>query len=131
MSPGNEMKNYDPEHAPQSEAWLALEEAERIEIVTAFHRRSAHAFPNVRLHATFHVIVENQLALGVPAVIETLARLRQEGLTRHDALHAIGSVLAAGIFDTLKGPPRPEHEDPNVRYAEQLKVLTATKWNAG
>jgi hypothetical protein len=123
------MKNYDPERAPRAAEWLALDEGQRLEIATAFHRHPEQAVPNARVHATFHVIVENQLALGVAAVVDTLSRLQQEGLTRHDAIHAIGSVLATEIFDTLKGPASSENSDPNTRYAAQLKELTATTWN--
>jgi hypothetical protein len=53
---------------------------------------------SIRAHAANHVIVENQLAMGDATVVPaTLARLMQEGLDRHDAIHAIGSVLV-GIF---------------------------------
>jgi hypothetical protein len=74
-----------------------------------------------------HVVVENQLALGdsFPAK-SVLARLMSEGLDRHDAIHAIGSVLAGQIFDALK------HKDPtrdlNAEYQQKLKALTAQSW---
>src|SRR5437016_9813537 len=49
------------------------------------------------------VVVENQVALGdeIP-VRRTLERLRAEGLDRHDAVHAAGSVLAKRIYDLLR-----------------------------
>jgi hypothetical protein len=46
------------------------------------------------------VAVETQLAEGHAEATAALDRLLQEGLDRHEALHAIGSVLAeegAGI----------------------------------
>jgi hypothetical protein len=122
------MNSYDPERAPRAADWLALDEGQRLEIVTAFHRQPDHVVPNARVHATFHVIVENQLALGVSVVADTLSRLQRDGLTRHDAIHAIGSVLATEIFDALKGHATPEDGDPNTRYATQLKELTAARW---
>jgi hypothetical protein len=50
---------------------------------------------NDRIGATVHVIVENQVALGdaFPAKA-VLIRLMNEGLDRHEAIHAIGSVLS-------------------------------------
>jgi hypothetical protein len=40
-----------------------------------------------------HVVVENQVALGeATSVPEALDRLINEGLDRHDAVHAVGSV---------------------------------------
>jgi hypothetical protein len=59
--------------------------------------------PNSSLHAAIHVVVENQVALGgeIP-VQETLARLMGEGLSRHEAVHAVGSVLAGILFDLSK-----------------------------
>jgi hypothetical protein len=41
----------------------------------------------------FHVIVENQAAQGLETPVRrTLARLQAEGLSRHDAVHAVGSI---------------------------------------
>jgi hypothetical protein len=55
---------------------------------------------SARAHAATHVVVENQAAMGdATAVPATLARLMREGLERHDAVHAIGSVLMQIIFD--------------------------------
>ena len=79
-----------------------------------------------------HVIVENQLALGERAVVDTLARLQAEGLDRHDAVHAIGSVLAEHFYKLLKEGLPVKHADPNVAYFDRLKQLTAAGWrNAG
>jgi hypothetical protein len=79
------------------------------------------------LHATIHVIVESQLALGVLEFMDTLARLRREGLNRHDAVHAIGSVLAEHIFELLKQAPA-EDVVSNTAYFDGLKKLTAAGW---
>ncbi len=46
------------------------------------------------MNPTIHAGIENQVALADPAAApRALQRLQQEGLTRHEALHAIGSVL--------------------------------------
>ena len=84
----------------------------------------------MRLHATIHVIVENQVALGdeIP-VRRTLERLRAEGLDRHDAVHAVGSVVAKRIYELLKeGLPT---GDPNEPYWAELENLTAEGWRHG
>jgi hypothetical protein len=98
------------------------------ELAESFHRRAGIRLPNLRLHAIFHMIVENQLAMAEAAVVATLARLEEEGLSRHDAIHAIGSVLAEHVYDLLKEEPGPPSGGPNVAYAERLSGLTAKGW---
>ena len=124
------VKHYDPQRAPDPKSWLALDEEERIVLALQYHRRARVRLPNARLHATIHVIVENQVALGdeIP-VRRTLERLRAEGLDRHDAVHAIGSVTTKHIYDLLKeGPPA---GDPNAPYWAELQSLTAEGWRHG
>ena len=124
------VKRYDPQHAPDPAGWLTLDEGERIHLALQYHRRARVRLPNARLHATIHVVVENQVALGdeIP-VRRTLERLRAEGLDRHDAVHAAGSVLAKRIYDLLKeGVPG---GDPNEPYWAELESLTAEGWRRG
>jgi hypothetical protein len=77
-----------------------------------------------------HVVVEDQLALEGTVVVETLARLKSEGLNRHDALHAIGSLLAADLFELMQ-----ENSETTggayLRYLERLRKLTVNNWRAG
>jgi hypothetical protein len=83
--------------------------------------------PNARLHAVIHVVVENQVALGDELPVRgTLLRLLREGLSRHDAVHAVGTVLARHLFDLLKN--KPQDIDLNARYYRQLEHLTAEGW---
>ena len=80
-----------------------FDESERIEAVKEYHRRAKVRLPNAILHATTHVIVENQVALGDAYPVQSvLFRLMEEGLSRHDAIHAIGLVLAERLFAGLK-----------------------------
>lgn len=88
------MKKYDPDVGPVAAEWLEIPEAERIDMVAAYHRRRRISLPNRQLHSTIHVVVENQLALGERVVIQALERLLDGGLDRHDAIHAIGMVLS-------------------------------------
>jgi Domain of unknown function (DUF1841) len=117
---------YDPHQHTDPNAWLALDESERIELVRQYHRRERIWLPNETLHAATHVIVENQLALGDPLPVrDALLRLMEEGLDRHEALHVIGSVLAQQLFAALTERGR---ADPTPDYAEKLKDLTAGSW---
>src|SRR5262245_58062289 len=124
------MKPYDPDTSPTPTEWLQTDEGERIELVSAYHRRKKVKLPNSRLHAVVHVVVENQIALGEETVVNTLARLRAEGLSRHDALHAIGSVLAENMYELMQEDPGATDE-PYRRYLERLQRLTAENWRAG
>ena len=124
------MDSYDPNRSRAAAQWLQLDEAERIELVSSYHRRKKIHLPNAQLHAVIHVVVENQLALGEQVVVETLARLQREGLSRHDALHAIGSVLAADLYELMQETSEPTG-DIYRRYLERLQKLTAKNWRAG
>ncbi|CAN5612174.1 hypothetical protein BH10PSE6_BH10PSE6_45620 [soil metagenome] len=115
---------YDPDVAPDPSTWQELGEDEQIMLVEAYHRRAGIEVPNMKVHATVHVIIENQAAMGdaLPAR-RKIERLMGEGLDRHDAVHAVASVLAAHINDTLKaGAPN------NEAYNEAVERLTAESW---
>ena len=115
---------YDPDVAPDARTWLELPEADRLNAVRQHHRRSKLRAGSPEVHAIIHVAVETQLAEGHPEATAALDRLLQEGLDRHEALHAIGSVLAEELFDVMKAK-RPH--DAAV-YARKLTGLTASSW---
>ena len=119
------MEEYDPDRDPPPEEWLALDELERIAFSAEYHRRHRIRTPNAQRHAVVHAIVENQLALGEPVVVATFARLRSEGLDRHDAIHAIGSVLSDHLDSLLRDPQ--SLDQSNERYHEALRKLSASK----
>jgi hypothetical protein len=124
---GGDETMYDPLISPDPDAWLALEEQGRIELVMDFHRRARIRPPNAKVHAVLHVGVENQIAEGdALPVRRTLDRLMTEGLDRHDAIHAIGMVLIGHMNDLLKAGQ--VEGDPNIRYFAELERLTAAKW---
>jgi hypothetical protein len=124
------MNSYDPDSSPPPTDWLRADEGERIELVASYHRRKKIKLPNLQLHAAVHVIVENQLALGEEVVRATLARLQGEGLTRHDAVHAIGSVLAEDLYTLMQEGDR-STDETYKRYLDRLQRLTAKNWRAG
>ena len=126
------MDHYDPEIAPAPQEWLALDEGERVLRIEQYHRDARIRLPKSarHLHATIHVIVENQLALDDQTIVRsTLNRLMEDGLTRHDAVHAIGSVLAEHIYDLLQ--TESAAPDPLAPYYAALQQLTAEKWRDG
>jgi hypothetical protein len=122
------MSSYNPD-TPQP-GWLETDEGERIERVASYHRGTKIHLPDAQLHAVIHVVVENQLALGEEVVVHTLARLQSEGLSRHDALHAIGSVLATDLYELMQ-EGTDTNSDAYRRYLDRLQKLTANDWRAG
>jgi hypothetical protein len=121
--------NYDPLSPPDPEQWQELDEQEQIRLVENFHRHARIRVPNLTAHAVIHVVVENQIALGdeIP-VARTVQRLMSEGLHRHEAIHAVGSVLAGHMNDLLRGPESKAGEDVNTAYYAALEKLTAKEW---
>lgn len=122
------MKRYDPERPPNASRWLELDEWERLTLAEEAHRKVASDMPSVQAHASIHVVVENQIAMKIDPVVRALHRLMGEGLSRHDALHAIGSVLSVLLFHRLKGEEQLDGLEPNDWYARELETLTAAKW---
>jgi hypothetical protein len=121
------MERYDPSQPPDSRDWLELDEQERLFLVEKQHRRDRIDVPNATLHATIHVIVENQLAANEETVCRALTRLMEEGLSRHDAIHAIGSVVAHHIYDLLKG--KAPADEASVQYCASIERLTVAIWH--
>jgi len=123
------MNAYDPDTPVRGSDWLQIDEDERIALVSSYHRRKKIRLPNPQLHYVIHVVVENQLALGEEIVVTTLARLQAEGLGRHDAIHAIGSVLATDLYELMREGSA-TNDDTYVRYLEHLEKLSAKNWRA-
>jgi hypothetical protein len=117
-------KIYNPLRAPDPQAWLALDEADRIELAHRYHQRAKVKLPSPEVHAVVHVVVENQAAFGDETpVAAALERLVGEGLDRHEAIHAVGSVLAQHLWEGLQGT----EIDSDAYYAE-VAQLTAQSW---
>jgi hypothetical protein len=124
------MRAYDPEQAPDPQQWLALDEQLRIGLAESFHRAARIELPNIKAHAVFHAIVENQLAMGHPPVVRAMERLAKQGLSRHDCIHAIGWVLAQHfneLMSTTSGDTSPAIQ---ARYDAAVERLTAAGWRA-
>jgi hypothetical protein len=120
---------YDAYDQPHSATWLELDENARVDAVVAYHRRAGVKLENLKLHAITHVVVENQVALGEPTPVpDTLKRLVDEGLDRHEAIHAIGGILMSIVFDVSHDPD--VAGDITARYSRELAKLTAAGWRS-
>ena len=123
--------HYDPDVAPDPHAWLALDEQERIRLAKKYHAAKRIKVPSVEAHALFHAIVENQIAEGVEATCRTMDRLRGEGLTRHDAGHAIGSIIAHFTDDAMHGGTTGSPADAQRELDARIEALSAREWRSG
>jgi hypothetical protein len=121
------LTKYDPERAPDPARWLAGREDQLIDIIERYHRRAGIEESRPEVHASIHLIVEKQIAMGDELPVgEAVRRLMGEGLTRHDAIHAVGSVLMGYLNQTL----RDEKEPDNEAYFADVRALTREKWYA-
>ena len=119
---------YDPDVEPPADVWNAIDEGERSMIVADWHEEAGVTVPNMRLHATFHTIVENQIAMGNETpVAQTVRRLVDEGLSRHDALHAVGDAMMKSMMSAMRDPTTTSAEPA---YYQALTKLTAAAWLA-
>ena len=113
---------YDPMMSPDPVAWLGLDESERIEAALRYHERVGAEAGSLRAHAAIHAAVETQLAEGRVTTLEALRRLVQEGLDRHEAIHAIGSLVAGELYAAMTGKRSDEGG-----YDERLAALNAAQ----
>ena len=121
--------HYEANEQPHSQIWLELDESERIDAVRDYHRRTRVKLENPELHAIAHVVVENQVALGeATSVPATLDRLMDEGLDRHEAIHAIASILMSIVYDVTRKAD--DGGDTNAKYSRELAKLTAADWRS-
>lgn len=123
------MQKYDPIFEPDHKWWEALDDDERISVVIEHHQEAGTKLPDEFAHALLHVLVENQIALGEETPVEAvLCRLIDENLDRHDAIHAIASILANHMHELMHGENATLDNDD---YYAKLGKLTAEKWLRG
>ena len=119
---------YDAAKAPDPKSWLDLGEHERIFLVEDFYRQARIELPKLKVHAVIHAVVENQIASKLEPVLRAMERLGREGLSRHDAVHAVGSVVAEHLFDLMQPTT---NDDAATRYNAAVERLTAATWRSG
>ena len=120
---------YHAERALDAHAWQALSPDERLEQVEAYHQRlpGGRPPPDPRRHAALHVLVEDQLAAeDPPEVLSALGRLVQDGMTRHEALHAVGFIATQVMQRAVETRSAPDFEG----YAQQLRGLDRAGFEA-
>jgi len=96
---------YNPEIPPDPELWLASGEMERMVLVNEFHQKAGLSLGSHKrdgVHATFHVMAENQLATIDEPELATIRRkvaymISKLGLTRHEAIHKLGMHISGQI----------------------------------
>ena len=121
------LTKYDPDHPPDPARWLAQDEMQLIDIVERYHKREQVPLLNPRQHAALHVMVENQVSLGDKTpVAAAVARLMGEGMSRHDALHAIGAVLDKHVHRAHATQVPVSRE----AYYDDIRGLTKDGWFA-
>jgi hypothetical protein len=116
---------YDPMKDPEADEWRDADETERLLAVVDYHKKARITLPNVRVHAAIHMVVENQLAEGYECAVGALGRLTAAGLNRHEAIHAIGSVVATHMQALLGGAKQGFDEGA---YSRDLDALEAAEW---
>jgi uncharacterized protein YoaH (UPF0181 family) len=121
---------YDPEVEPDAQLWLALDEQSRITLAETFHRRAKTKLPSVKAHAVMHAIVENQVAMKLEPIVRAVQRLLNQGLSRHDAIHAVGSVLAEHLHEQITTEDEDSAEISTSRYMARVERLDAKDWLA-
>jgi len=124
------MKEYDPLFAPDPDQWQNIDENVRIDLVRQFHRDAEQELPEgaESIHSVIHVVVENQIAMKLSPVPETIDKLIHQGLDRHEAVHAVGAVLSGDIFELLG---KSEDTWKAQQYRSRLEKLTAKRWRKG
>ena len=123
------MQKYNPMVNPDPHLWAALDEDERITMIMEYHEEADIDMPDDYAHAVMHVVVENQIAMGAATPTEAvLRRLMDEKLDRHDAIHAIASVLVNHMYELWHADDSAVSNDD---YYVALEELTAEKWLRG
>lgn len=118
---------YDPFVDPDPQAWLALDETVRTLVVEQAHRDVDFGEANPRAHALAHVMVETDVAQADRPTRAALERLQREGLDRHEAVHAIGSVLLWHLDEMLAQGIGDKALSDRI-YRDALEKLTAESW---
>ncbi|HEY4721105.1 MAG TPA: DUF1841 family protein [Anaerolineae bacterium] len=76
---------------------------------------------NPVMHVTVHQVILNQINGALPAAGEVYGGLLAAGINRHEAIHRIGAVFMAGLWEVLHDH-RPFDE---AKYLQNLKQLLA------
>ncbi len=81
----------------------------------------------MKFHAVSHAIVETQIAQGYGPSKRAIARLQSEGLSRHEALHAIAAVNFQFAGELLQGQTEEQRASFQSRKNQATDALHATR----
>jgi hypothetical protein len=118
-------EEYTPGAGKTDDSWLSVDEDGRIEIIERYHdEHDDHPpAPNPRQHALYHNVIESQIAED-ERVADVYDHLVDEGVSRHNAIHAMGSVVQKYIKRAMKeGEPIDEEA-----YRSELEALDPDEW---
>ena len=82
----------------------------------------------MKAHAAMHATVENQVATGFGPSTRALTRLQEEGLSRHEAAHAIAYVIAQFIYELNQEQSSEQQASFQTRMNEAIEKLHAAQW---
>jgi hypothetical protein len=119
---------YDPDVSPVSAEWLSLDEQERIRLALNYHVAKRAKAGSLKAHAALHVVVENQVATGFGPTVRAIERLQKEGLSRHDAVHAIASVLTEHLHAAANGTEPQNTQSFQAAINASIEQLSAQAW---
>lgn len=117
---------YEPSTTPDPETWLRYHARERELAVRRAHERGGAAHPKVKddvQHFIEHQVVEAWIAREAHDAPAALARLIDAGLTRHEAIHALGATFARVINRSIE--TKGKHEED---MAAALAAVKPGKW---
>ena len=120
--------SYNPESPPAPGEWLQLPEHERVRIVATYHMVHRLKSGSAKAHAALHAIVENQAATGFGPTVRALARLQRQGLSRHEAVHAVGSVVSGFMFAAMNSPTQTDSHALQSAINSRIDALDAQSW---
>jgi hypothetical protein len=119
------MTKYDPSKAPAPAEWNAESQEKQIQMIKAYHDMIGIPVPNLEKHATLHLIVESQIAMGdeIP-VSKQVDRLLSEGADRHAVIHAIGNAF---VHLQQKANEHPDIKTSPVSFFKEIEALEGAK----
>ena len=97
-------------------------------VVSTHHMVNSEKSGNAKAHAAYHVIVENQVAIGFGPTVRAFERLQQQGLSRHECIHAVGSVIAEHLFSTMRETEAVDSKDVQAQINAAIERLDANEW---
>jgi hypothetical protein len=115
------MREYNPAKSPDRQQWLALDKTRQLEIIRLAHDDMETSENALATHCGMHSAVETQIAQNSPGVRNAMGRLRKQGTSRHNALHAIGLVLIQHMRRMATSQDEPDIA--NAHYQTQLAEL--------